>query len=227
MATQKFDRRAVNPNSKHLNVTQNGKIVKMAVATMNDALLKAALMRPDNKGALAPGWAISNGAINKVATPTAPAGNTQTGGQPAQQPEIPIANPINGATQFDAAQWLRDTQTGTNGQPGTNWYNAQIQDLQAGNMAKFNTKTNELMKMLIQNKHGYNAQSAAAGFRKSGGVRKNNMNVDAYGSQQGMELNNTLGQGAIDNLKKQKNEYIDRQQNSFIGTISNALRSNL
>jgi len=92
-------------NAAYLNVTVNGKPAKMAVAKMSDTQLKQALLMPENKGSLAPGWVVSGGSIVKSAAPAAPVAPpirdtpqptiTPPGGPGTDKPPIP-ADPVGG-----------------------------------------------------------------------------------------------------------------------------------
>lgn len=79
-----FDRSSIRPGITHLRVTQNGKVVSLAISKMDDNLLRAALTRPDNASAIADGWYADGGNIYKRPAAAAPA--------PAQPAPAPPAS---------------------------------------------------------------------------------------------------------------------------------------
>lgn len=221
-----FNMDAIRPGVKALFVTQGGKTVTMKIANMSQEQIRAALMRPDNKSALAPGWTTSNGHVVRSAATTQPVTQpTPTVNNPAVT-NNPIANIVEtpvltGPTQLQTAQAVEAARLGV-----ADW-NAQLAELQANNMGKYNTQMGLLKRDVLNNKQGYNAQSAAAGFRKSGGVRTNNMAVDAGASQTGEDIYKTVGKGAIDSIQRQKTSYLNNQLQNLFNTYSGNIQSNI
>lgn len=79
--------------AKALNVTVNGKTATMLVKNMSDDQLRAALLRPDNRGALADGWYADGGKLYKrAAAPVQEVVTTPKPGSTAPGP-TPVSTP--------------------------------------------------------------------------------------------------------------------------------------
>ena len=198
-----------------------------AVAKMTGAEIKAAMALPKNRSALAPGWSIANnGTIYRTpATQPAqsqPAPQQQTQPQPqAQQPIIRPTNVFTPQMQLQAAQAVADARIDAANT------NSEIARLSAGNQGLFNTQKNIIGRDFRIGRHDYNAQSNAAGFRRSGGVNTNNAIMNAQQSQAELDNYNTLGQGAIDKLNMEKKRIVNSHLSNLLSGIGQQYAANI
>lgn len=248
-----FNRAAVK--NDFLYVTINGQRKTMKVSDMTDLQLKTALGRADNANALAPGWSVnaqgnvvyaqpvpvqpnptntSGWTGTSTPTPTSGGGgggpNVGTGG-PAEQPivtpviDTPVITPTTPITLGPSQAQIAAAQQGV--RTAVAPINAQIADLQANNWGKFNSRQQIIGRDQLQGKHDYNAQSAGAGFRRSGGVRTNNKAVDANAFEAGQQNFNTFGQGAVNNLGLQKNALVRQTIEGLLGGFTTGLNQSI
>lgn len=229
-----------------LYVTINGQRKTMKVADMNDAQIKTALGRPDNAGALADGWKrASNGEIQYAGIPVPGQGSTTTTQKPTttaaqdqqaantaqqqtqqaipqvQTPVIVPENPaVTGPGQAQIAAALKSARVNAAG------LNGQISDLTANNYGKYNSRLNTLNRDATINRHDYNAQSNASGFRRSGGVRTNNNIVNAAASTGQRDLYDAYGEGAVNKLKTDKQAMVHNTLQGLLGNWMAQLNPN-
>lgn len=240
-----FDRSAVK--APYLKVTRQGKTSYMKVSEMSDGEILSALARPDNAGALAAGWQLSNGQVMKTPTfvqqtrpqepapvrpvtqqnPTPPVGGgtgvaSVGGGAGVGGAGVTTVGPggLNPTNPIDGASTQQIAHAKLGVQNAVAPINRQIAELQANGMGQYVSRLGVLNRDARIAKHDYNAQSAGAGFRRSGGVNTNARNVNAQASAGERDLYNTVGQGKVNSLTSEKKDLVQQTVLGILGGLT-------
>lgn len=206
----------LNPKSKTLVVYVKGKgYTAVDVNRLTPQQKVHAVSNGRNKGALAPGWSINQSGQVVKSTPATRAPSVPTA-PVQQQPTLKPANLFTGALQQQLGMVRKDAELEV--AP----INAQIAGLKANNFGQLNAQLGISNRDYTTGLRDYNAQAAAAGMSRSGGIKTNHGIMKSAAEQRNVGIQDQYGQRAVTGLQNQKDKILHSYIQGLMGPLSTA-----